>query len=88
MESKFLKDEKNEAEIELDNLTAAEILRVYLNKDDGVDFAAWKRPHPMKKAIILKIKTKGKTARKALSDAVSEIEKESDKLVAEFKKSK
>jgi len=87
MEIKYLKNEKNEAEIELDNLTIAEVLRAYLNKDSAVEFAAWRRPHPSKNPI-LKIKTKGKTVKKALQDAVSVIEKEADKLVSNFKKGK
>ncbi len=88
MEFKYLKQEKNEAEIQLDNLTIAEVLRAYLIKQGGVEFAAWRRPHPMKKQIILKIKTKGKTVKKALSDAKKQIEKEAGKLVRDFKKGK
>ncbi len=82
-----MKDEKNDAEIEMDNLTIAEILRVYLNKDSSVSFVAWRREHPSKNPI-LKVKTKGKTVKKALSDAASQIEKEADKLVNDFKKGK
>jgi len=88
MEIKFLKEEKNEAEIQLDNLTIAEILRAYLNKDENVSFVAWKREHPMRKEIILKIKTKGKTVKAALKDAIALIEKEADKLVEGLKTSK
>lgn len=87
MEVKYIKDEKNEAEIELDNLTIAEVLRAYLARDDAVEMAAWKREHPTKRPI-LKIKTKGKSARKALEDAVALIEKEADKLLESFKKAK
>lgn len=87
MEMKILKSEKSEIEIELDNLTLAEILRVYLNKDDNVGFAAWKREHPTKKPILL-VKTKGKTAKKAVDDAVLAITKDLDKLEADFKKLK
>lgn len=84
---KYIKDEKNEAEIEIDNLTIAEILRVFLQKDDAVSFVAWKREHPSKNPI-LKVKTKGKSARKAIEEAVSDIEKNLDKLVSDFKKAK
>lgn len=87
MKANFLKDEKNDAEIELDNLTIAEILRVYLAEDENVNFVAWKREHPTKNPV-LKIKTQGKTVRKALQDAVSRIGKEADKLVEEVKKGK
>ena len=85
MEVKILKDEKDNLVIELDNQTAAELLRVYLNKDDAVLLAAWKREHP-EKPIIFEIKTKGKTAKRALNDAVEDIEKETSKILDEFKK--
>lgn len=87
MKAVYLKDEKNEAEIEIDNLTVVELLRFYLAKDDSVSFVAWRREHPSKNPV-LKIKTKGRTVRKAVSDAVNSIEEESDKLLADFKKSK
>ena len=87
MEIQILKSSKDEIELELENLTIAEILRVYLNKDSGVTFAAWKREHPTKKPILL-VKTKGKTAKKAIQDAVTEIEKDLDKLEIDFKKMK
>lgn len=87
MKAEYIKDEKNEAEIEMDNSTIAEILRVYLVEDDNVSFAAWKREHPTKNPI-LKIKTNGKTARKALKDAIEKIEKEANKLQAEVKRAK
>ena len=85
METKVIKEDKNELELEIDNITIAEILRVYLHKDSSVEFAAWKRTHPSKPAI-LRIETKGKTPKKALEDAVSLIIKESDKLASEVKK--
>lgn len=87
MKINYLKEEKDDLEIELDNPTIAELLRVYLNKDDSVTLAAWKREHPTKNPV-LKIKTNGKTAKKALNDAISQAEKELDKLEADFKKSK
>jgi DNA-directed RNA polymerase subunit L len=87
MKVNFLKDEKNEAEIELDNLTIAEILRAYLSKDEDVVFVAWKREHP-DKSPVLKIKTKGKTVKAVLKEAIALIEKEADKLVDSFKKAK
>ena len=87
MEVKYIVDEKNEAEIELDNLTIAEVLRAYLAKDDDVSFVAWRREHPSKNPV-LKIKTKGKTVKKAISDAIALIEKEADNLVDGLKKGK
>lgn len=87
MEIKVLKNEKNELELETDSLTIAEILRVYLNKDSSVTFAAWKREHPTKSPVML-VKTKGKTAKKAVADAVAEVEKDLAKAEDEFKKLK
>ena len=87
MEVKILKQNKDEIEVELDNLTVAEILRAYLNKQPDVKLAVWKREHPDKNPI-LKVKTKGKNAAKLIEDAISDIEKDADKLVSEFKKTK
>lgn len=87
MEIKIIKASKDEIEVELENLTIAEILRVYLNKDPSVIFAAWKREHPTKKPV-LKVNTKNKTAKKAIDDAVSTITKDLDKFGSDFKKLK
>jgi DNA-directed RNA polymerase subunit L len=87
MEMKILKLDKDEMEIELGNLTIAEILRVYLNKDDDVAFVAWKRDHPTENPI-LKVKTKGKSAKKAVNDAINSITKDLDKILEDFKKLK
>ncbi|HTZ42212.1 MAG TPA: RpoL/Rpb11 RNA polymerase subunit family protein [Candidatus Omnitrophota bacterium] len=87
MEVKILNSSKDELEVELDSITIAEILRIYLNMDSSVTFAAWKREHPTKNPVML-IKTKGKTAKKAIEDAVSVIEKELDKFEEDFKKMK
>ena len=87
MEINILKNNKEELEFELESLTIAEILRVYLNKDSAVTFTAWKREHPTKKPILI-VKTKGKTAKKAIDDAVSLITKDLDKLGADFNKLK
>lgn len=87
MEINVLKNDKNELEAEIGSLTIAEILRVYLNKDSAVEFAAWKREH-YTKMPILKIITKGKTAKKAIDDAISAITKDLDKFESDFKKLK
>ena len=87
MELNILKSSKDEIELEFDSLTLAEILKVYLNKDPAVTFAAWKRNHPTENPILL-VKTKGKTAKKAINDAVSSITKELDNLESDFKKLK
>ncbi|MFH1608241.1 MAG: RpoL/Rpb11 RNA polymerase subunit family protein [archaeon] len=83
MEINVIKSSKDEIEVEFDNLTIAEILKVYLNKDSAVIFAAWKREHPTKNPVLT-VKTKGKTAKKAVDDAVSSIIKELDKFDKDF----
>lgn len=87
MELKILRSEKDEIEVEVDSVTIVEILRVYLNKDSNVTFAAWKREHPTRNPILL-VKTKGKTAKKAIGDAVASITKDLDKVEDDFKKLK
>lgn len=85
MEATILKNEKNEMQVEMNNQTVAEILRIYLNKDDAVTFTAWRKEHPIKNPILT-LKTSGKTAKKALADAIEAVEKDTEKLAAEFKK--
>jgi len=87
MEIKILRNLKDEIEFQIESLTLAELLRDYLNKDSSVTFAAWKREHITEKPIML-VKTKGKTAKKAINDAVSEAVKDLDKVEADFKKMK
>ena len=87
MKINVLKSSKDEIEVEIESLTIAEILRVYLNKDSSVTFAAWKREHPTKNPVLL-IKTKGKIAKKAVNDAVNSITKDLDKLDKDFEKLK
>jgi len=87
MEMNVVKSSKDELEIEFENATLAEILRVYLNKDSGVTFAAWKKENT-KDNPLLRVTTKGKTAKKAVNDAVSAIVKDLDKVESDFKKLK
>jgi len=87
MEVKILKNAKEEIEFQLDSLSLVEILRVYLNKDSSVNFVAWKREHITENPIML-LKTKGKTAKKALNDAISALTKDLDKIESDFKKMK
>lgn len=85
MEIKIRKNEKNEIEFQVNSLTLVELLRVYLNKDSAVNFAAWKREHITENPIML-VKTKGKTAKKAVNDAISAVIKDLDNLESDFKK--
>jgi DNA-directed RNA polymerase subunit L len=84
MEIEVLKDEKNELEVKLSSLTIAEVLRVYLNKE-GAKLAAWKRGHPTESPVL---HIEGDNPKKLLKGAISQIEKEVDSIVADFKKLK
>ena len=87
MEIKILKDEKNELEVQIDNQTIVELVRVYLNQDSSVKLGAWKKEH-YSRPLILKVVTDGKTAKKALQDAIAKAEKDLEKYKEEFKKFK
>lgn len=85
MEIEIISQDKNEMEFKLDNLTLAELVRAYLNKDSSVELAVWKREHPSENPTF-KIKTKGKSAKKAISDAISEAIKNLDSVEKDFEK--
>ena len=82
---KVLKKKKNQLQIEIDNLTIAELLRKFLWQDSSVEIAAWKREHPTKNPILV-VQTKGKSAKKALLDCITRVEKLNNNLLTEFKK--
>ncbi len=83
-EMKIIKQEKNELDVEIDNLTLVELLRTYLNKE-GAKIAAWKRPHPFKNPVL---HIEGDNPKKLLQKAIQSAEKDIDKAVDEFKKLK
>ncbi len=84
MEIKIINDSKDELEVEIDNITLVELLKVYLNQDSNVDIAVWKQEHHTKNPILL-VKTKGKTPRKAIADAITKVIKQLDKVENDFK---
>ena len=81
---KILKDEKNELDLECDNLTIIELLRVYANKE-GAKLAAWRREHPTKNPVL---HIEAEHPKKLVQKAIAEIQKELDKYSDEFKKMK
>lgn len=85
MKINVIKKEKNELEIELDNLTIAELLRNELWNDDSIEVSAWKRENPSKNPILV-VKTKGKDAKKVLLDAIGRIRDKNKEILKEFKK--
>lgn len=84
MEIEIINQDKNNLELKINNQTIAEILRVYLNKQE-IEFAAWRKEHPTK-PIIFKIQGLEKTAKKSISDAIVEIKKDLDRILLIVKK--
>jgi len=84
MEIKILKDEKEELDVEIDNLTIAELLRVYAN-NEGAKISAWKREHPTKNPVL---HIEADNAKSVLKKAIAKAEKDIDKVVEDFKKLK
>lgn len=85
MDVKILKQDKDSIEVEINSLTIVEILRVYLNKDSSVSFAAWRRDHPTKNPVLA---VKAKNPKKAIKDAVLAVTKDLDKVEKDFSKLK
>ncbi len=84
MEVKILKDEKNVLDVEIDSLTIAEVLRVYLNKE-GAKLAAWRREHPTKNPVL---HIEADNPKKLLKKAIATLDKEIDSSLVEFGKMK
>ncbi len=80
-----LKNEKNHLEMELNNLTMAELVRNELWEDSCVTVAAWKKEHPTKNPVLV-LRTDGKSAQKALTECLERVEKKNKKLIDEAKK--
>ena len=84
MNIEIVKQDKNEMEFRTDNLTLAEILRVYLN-EQKVELAVWRREHPSK-SILFKIISKDESVGKVISKAITAIKKDTSKLTGLLKK--
>lgn len=84
MKIEFIKDEKDDVEIAIDNTTIAELMRVYLNKA-GVKFVAWRREHPSK-PVIMKIQSSGESVKKAVGEAVELAQKDINEMISFVKK--
>ena len=68
--------------------TFTNLLRETLLKDSSVTFAAYNLPHPLGSDAEFVVKTKGKTAKKALADALKSIGKELSEFEKAFKSAK
>ena len=84
MDIEIVNEQKDDMELKIDNPTIAELMRVYLH-EQGVKFAAWRREHPSKPAIM-RIQTSSGSVKKAVSDAVASAQKDLSTLAALTKK--
>jgi len=87
MQITMRKRENKELEMEIDNITIAEILRVRLSENPNVSFVAWRREHPTKNPIML-IKTKDKEVSKIVREEIAKLDKELAELETKFSKTK
>lgn len=82
MELKILKNESHEIEFILKEQrhTYPPLLRSRLLEDSDVSFVAYKLAHPLDNNCQFIVKTKGKSAKKVLEEAVKQIDKDLDTL--------
>ncbi len=84
MEVSFVTKDAHLCELRMDNLTVAELMRVYLN-DAGVSFVAWRREHPTK-PIVFRVESKDKPVKKIIAEAISSVTKDLDSLTKSISK--
>ncbi len=90
MELKILKDEKDmlQAEVVGEDTTFINLLKEELYEDKSVKSAAYIIEHPLTSNPQIIVRTKGKSPKKVLKDAVERIEKKASDFEAQFKKAK
>ncbi len=66
--------------------TVMNLLCSELHNDENVVFAAYREEHPLTKTITFFIETSEKTPERAISEAVSRIQKQIDEVEEKFKK--
>jgi DNA-directed RNA polymerase subunit L len=86
MEISVLRSDKNEIEFSISDVTFAEILRVYLNKDPSVKFVAWKKEHSTRDPVML-VKS-DKDVKKVIESASNAVISDLDQFEVDFKKLK
>ncbi len=87
LEIEVLNDEKNELEflIKGERHTLPNLLREALLKDSNVEFVAYTLRHPMDEDSKFVIKTKDKSPKKVLTEALKQIEGQLDEFKKEIK---
>lgn len=84
MKVKVLENKTNELKIELDDSTLCEALRKELWEDKALVQASYSRKHPIENPILF-VQTDGKSAKKALHDALVRLEKKNDEFAKALK---
>jgi len=84
MKIKVVGNKTNELKLEIDDSTLCEALRKELWEDKALVQASYSRKHPIENPILL-IQTEGKSAKKALQDAVARLEKKNDEFAKALK---
>ena len=84
MTIKIIRSEKNILEIDVDHIdpSLAQLIVEKLNETKGVEFAAWKKAHPVVGTPHIIVKTKGANPVSLVTKKLEEIKKE----VGDFKK--
>ncbi|MFH1544655.1 MAG: RpoL/Rpb11 RNA polymerase subunit family protein [archaeon] len=88
MKIEAIKNQKNFLEfvIKGERHTFPSLLKSKLLEDNSVEFVSYKLEHPMDKDSVFVVKTKGKTAKKALTEACKEIGTELEEFNKSMKK--
>jgi len=84
MEIKVIEKSTNEIKLEIDDLTLCEMLRKELWEDKSTVQASYNRKHPTENPI-LHLQSEGKSAKKALQDAIKRLEKKNEAAAKLFK---
>lgn len=90
MKLEVIKNHQNHLEFKImgERHTFPNLLKTKLLKDPNVAFVAYKLEHPMDNDSLFVLKTKGKTAKKALTEACKDITDELEAFEKSFKKLK
>ncbi len=90
MEIEVKKSSQNELQFVFkgERHTFPNLLRETLLQDSNVAFAAYALPHPLGPDSEFVVKTKGKTVKKALADALKSIDKQLTEFEKAFKAAK
>ena len=84
MKVKVLENKTNELKLEIDDSTICEALRKELWEDKTLIQASYSRKHSIESPVLV-IQTEGKSAKKALQDAIARLEKKSEEFAKSIK---